>query len=227
MARKGGIGWILGGAAALLGIAMLAVGKDEDETGESRGEKDEIDPTPKPSKKGQPPVPEFVSGLIWPLPTVDKRKPTSMGTLGASRGTKTGVQKYHTGTDIGAPAGALVIAMEGGTVENTVNGWANDGPIGDTARILIQGDSGNVGNYAAISKKSWEEFGLQEGDRVEAGQPIGRIGTYPGGSTMLHFELYKKGTHDNKKWYKGALPEQLRDSGQWLEWSSESGDTFA
>lgn len=215
--------WIAA-AGAFIGLGALALSRTaKADPSTSEDEDDEGDLILDEDDDGLPPAkdssaePDYVPGLIWPLPKVSKRNPTALGSFGASRGSKDGKKKLHAGTDIYAPAGSPVVAMEGGTVVNIVNGWAK----GDTARILIQGDSGNVANYAAISKKSWEEFGIQEGDRVEAGETIARIGTYPKGSTMLHFELYRSGTKDNKRWYSGNRPPQLLDSEVWLGWSEE------
>lgn len=166
-----------------------------------------------PSKPG-------VQGFVWPLPKVRKKGPKYLGSFGVRRNIVDGKQKMHAGVDIGAPYLSPIVAMEGGIVVNTVNGWAK----GDTARILIQGDSGNVLNYAAISKKSWEPFGIGEGSRVQAGQTIALIGKYPGGSTMLHLERYREGSRDNKKWFEGSRPSSLLDAQALL---AGSHDIFA
>ena len=185
--------WLkLGFGAAVVAVGAFALKKAlaaraEDEEDESR-----FFPTP------------AGPALVWPLPQVRKKEPTYLGSFGVKRSIVDGKQKMHAGVDIGAPYLSPVVAMEDGVVVNTVNGWAK----GDTARILIEGKSGVI-NYAAISKKSWEPFGIKEGSHVRAGQTIARIGKYPGGSKMLHLELYRHGTRDNKKWYQGARPAEL------------------
>lgn len=199
----------LGAAAATVGALVLRKIVSKKSTSTSTDDGNFFFP-PKPAQQG----------LIWPLPHVRKKGPTHLGSFGVRRSIVDGKQKMHAGVDIGAPYLSPVVAMESGTVVNTVNGWAK----GDTARILIEGDSGIVFNYAAISKKSWEQFGIGEGSRVLAGQTIALIGKYPGGSKMLHLEAYRKGSRDNKKWFEGSRPASLLDAQALL---ASSQDIFA
>lgn len=151
----------------------------------------------------------------WPLPG-QAAAMTSMREFGASR-----KKKWHAGIDLKAPEGTVVVAMESGRVTKIVRGWDNirEGKhVGNTARILIEGDTGPVVNYAAVGIDSWEPFGLKRGDRVQKGQPIARVGRYPDGGQMLHLETYRHGTRDNLRWMKGSpAPEGLLDPTFYVE----------
>lgn len=147
----------------------------------------------------------------WPIQGAAPRTTfKSSASFGAPR-TSGDKDRWHVGIDIAAKRGDVVVAMEdgmlvckGGTCEQ---GWM--GP--DAKAVLIQGDSGLVVLYGALIPGSYKEFGLGPGARVTRGQPIGRVGTYPAGSSMLHLETYAKGTTDNASWYQGkpAPPEVL------------------
>lgn len=51
-----------------------------------------------------------------------------------------------------------------------------------------------------------------------AGDPVGVLGTYPHGSSMLHFEVYRPGTRRNTRWYQGdSKPPALLDPRDYLE----------
>lgn len=158
----------------------------------------------------------------WPLPGVD----ATVDGFGSSRGPN----KLHPAIDLHAPEGTLVVATEPGVVVNIVRGWDNvykKGELveGNTARMLVQGDSGLVVNYAAIGIDSWDEMGLREGDRVVKGQAIARVGRYPSGAQMLHFETYRSGTRDNLKWFKDQPPpDELLDPTNYLERAQAGGD---
>lgn len=106
-------------------------------------------------------------------------------------------QKYHAGIDVYASNGDVVMACESGTIVNLYyffhDAWA----------MIVQCDSGLVINYGEIKAKSWKEFGLSKGSRVRKGQPIARIGRMSGGSSMLHFECYRKGTKKNHRYFGG------------------------
>jgi murein DD-endopeptidase MepM/ murein hydrolase activator NlpD len=151
---------------------------------------------------------------IWPIVHgPDPKVATSGGkSLGASRPNN----RQHAGVDIIVPAGTAVVATEAGTIVAT-NAWA--GP--DAKSLLLETDGGFVVNYGAVAPGSWHEFGLGVGSRVVAGQPIARIGRYPHGSAMLHFELYALGTRKNERWRAGkAPPDNLLDPTGYLERAS-------
>lgn len=143
---------------------------------------------------------------LWPLAQAPRRW-TSGGRFGASR--SSGARK-HAGIDLGAPAGTPVLATEPGEIVRVWKGWAG----GDTARVVERTDSGLTLVYAAISKNG---IAVSKGDRVDAGQLLGVVGTYPGGSQMLHFETYAFG-NDNRRWATAdGPPDGLLNPTDYLE----------
>ncbi len=56
-------------------------------------------------------------------------------------------------------------------------------------------------NYGEVHKDSLKANGLKEGDSVRAGQVIGFAGKMFR-SSMLHFEIYRKGIDHNLRWLK-------------------------
>ena len=153
---------------------------------------------------------DFASGRpkpFWPLITNHRSKftisyRTTGGEIvgnGARRFmAKRGDAKYHTGIDLYASDGDMVVAMESGTIVNVYHfyhgAWA----------LFIQCDSGLVINYGEVKRNSWKEFGLGEGSHVKRNQPIARIETMSGGSSMLHFETYMKPSTQNERYFGGA-----------------------
>lgn len=142
---------------------------------------------------------------LWPLK--DGKTQTSFkssASFGAAR--TSGSKRWHVGIDIPAKRGDIVVAMEDGELvckgKTCEQGWS--GP--DAKAVLVANDSGLVVLYGALIPGSYKEFGLGPGSRVKRGQPLGRIGTYPAGSSMLHLETYAKGTKNNAPWYQGKPP---------------------
>jgi murein DD-endopeptidase MepM/ murein hydrolase activator NlpD len=154
---------------------------------------------------------------VWPL--INKREKLvpekgvywGMRGFGVDRGTGTG--KYHAGIDLAASWGDPVVATEDGVIVGT-QGW--DGA--NAKAIAIETISGVVPFYGAVAPNSWKEFGLGVGSKVKQGQVIARVGQYPGGSEMLHFELYTSGTIRNEKYYiDKPRPSNLLDPTQYLK----------
>lgn len=102
--------------------------------------------------------------------------------------------RYHVGIDLYADAGDVVRAAESGVVVRTqtfkLGTWA----------LLVRGDSGITVNYGEVKPSSWLEFGVAEGKRVAAGQPIARVGLSSSGSHMLHLETYSCCPVENESW---------------------------
>lgn len=97
--------------------------------------------------------------------------------------------RFHVGIDINFGArGALVVACEAGKILSSYPFLMKDGK--GVSCILVEHDSGIVINYGEVDAGSLKEFNLKVGDRVQAGQPIGRVGRCPEGDSMLHFETY-------------------------------------
>lgn len=151
----------------------------------------------------------FVDGLPaphWPVETLEEDKVVvayrdvrkkwhgQWGRhIGAKRQGSAGEKKHHAGVDLYADEGDVVRAMEGGEVIAQLpfhhGTWA----------VYVRHDSGPIVNYGEVEKGSWTEFGFPlqvlEGEtqivRVEAGDPLARIGRQSGGGTMLHLETYE------------------------------------
>jgi len=136
---------------------------------------------------------------------------------------KRGDAKYHVGIDLYASDGDVVVSMESGTVVNLYHfyhgAWA----------MIVQCDSGLVINYGEIKRNSWKEFGVSKGSKVKRNQPIARIGTMSGGSSMLHFETYMKPTTQNERYFGGATGTILNPTYYLLraKYYAEKGYTFS
>lgn len=147
---------------------------------------------------------------VWPLPDVWRAVPTSGGRrFGADRSSG---ERHHAGVDLLAPKGALVVAPEAGEVV-ALQGF--NGP--QAKAMLIQTDTGPVILLGEVFPDSWAEFGVSQGSWVDKGDSVARIGVNPGGSTMLHYEMYSPGTRKNHRWYPGkSPPARLRDPTHYL-----------
>ena len=120
------------------------------------------------------------SGFIWPTP--GHNLVTSL--FGNRRHPITGVNRMHSGIDIGAPFGAQIVASAGGVV-NFV-GYERGG-FGNW--IQIDHGNGFMTRYAHNARNR-----VRLGDRVVAGQHIADVGS-TGSSTgaHLHFEILENG----------------------------------
>lgn len=101
--------------------------------------------------------------------------------------------RQHQGTDIFAPVGTPVVAFAPGTVRRLRN--ETEGGLGGNT-VTIQGDDGNSYYYAHLDQRV---NGLQEGQRIEAGQQIGTVGmtgNARGTEPHLHFSI-NEGTSNN------------------------------
>lgn len=153
----------------------------------------------------------------WPLPEVTPRRVYTHGgkAFGASRAAG---KRNHAGVDILAPRYALVVAPESGTI---VASQTFNGP--NAYALLIQTDSGPVILLGEVEPDSWREFGLAIGSRVDKGQPVARVGINPGGSTMLHYEMYREGTKRNYSWPASSpAPAALLDPTAYLSTAAGS-----
>lgn len=134
----------------------------------------------------QPDVVEEVQAenaeMIWPLP-LEHNKITSP--YGWRIHPVLEEKKLHTGIDIAAPSDVDIMAVQKGTV--TQADWL--GGYGKT--IIIQHDNGIETLYAQCN-----ELLVSEGDTVEAGDLIARVGS-SGMATgpHLHFEVRKDGEY--------------------------------
>ncbi len=126
-------------------------------------------------------------GMVWPI---------SGGDISDVPGPRThpvyGYRSCHTGIDIAVPSGTNIKAARGGTVAEISRG----GPYG--LATLVAHGGGMTTFYAHQSSVR-----VKEGDRVEAGDVIGEVGS-TGWSTgpHLHFEIHMDGdAYDPRGWY--------------------------
>jgi murein DD-endopeptidase MepM/ murein hydrolase activator NlpD len=105
--------------------------------------------------------------------------------------------------------GDVLVATEDGVVVG-VQGWAGE----NAKALLFETDSGLVVLYGAVLPGST----AHRGARISEGKPLAKVGVYPGGSSMLHMELYRPGTRTNAVWDTGtSQPEELLDPTPYLE----------
>ncbi len=148
------------------------------------------------------------AALFWPVQTLDRggREVAYLGVSGKAYG-RNGRRfladraggRYHVGVDLWGNAGDIIVACEDGVVINHYHFYHG------VHALFVECDSGIVINYGEVKVDSWKEFGLDNGSRVKAGQPIARVGQMIN-SSMCHFETYIKGTKTNQKYYKGNQP---------------------
>ncbi len=170
-----------------------------------------------PPRPSAAPFAEIRGQLAWPVRTNDSRYGEvaytdiyDVGHGNASR--RFGAPRdgrRHAGIDLYGDSGDVVVAMADGTVVNTQT--FHLGSHG----ILVEHD-GAVVLYGEVRPGSWNEFGVGEGSRVSAGDPIARIDCLVGedpncDSHMLHLETYAPGTLKNMQWSSSSPPAALRD----------------
>lgn len=162
-------------------------------------------PDPKPDPKPEPdPMddydPQPGSEPLWVLPGNDYQ--VRPGSFGQKRPfASSNPTTHHTGSDIDADFGAPVLMPSRGTVVRN-GGWAGSNAKATTVQL----DAGPVIVFGAVHPDHMPA----PGRRLERGELVGRIGRYPGGSTMLHFEL----------WKVGSFKEKARPSGPW-KWGAD------
>ena len=120
----------------------------------------------------QPATP--VADRVFPVPGESAGSP-----FGIRSDPFTGEPRMHKGVDVGAPMGTPIVAAQAGTV-TFAGEWGSYGNI-----VIIDHGDGVETRYAHQS-----QVGVAAGDRVEAGQAIGAVGS-TGRSTgpHLHFEV--------------------------------------
>lgn len=166
------------------------------------------------------------AALCWPVQTRDRggREVAFMGVSGkvyGSNGRRFLAERpggrCHVGVDLWADAGDIVVACEDGKIVSHYHFY--DG----VHALFEQCDSGVVINYGEVKSSSWQEFGVEVGTLVKAGQPIARVGQMTN-SSMCHFEMYIRGTTANKRHYTGnAPPRELLNPTKYLLYLAELG----
>lgn len=133
--------------------------------------------------------------MLWPV-DISARVITS------GFGVQRGKRDYHRGIDISAPRGANVIAAAPGVAA------LDQQPKGYGRFIIIDHGNGYRTLYAHLLDTS-----VRDGERVAAGQTIGRVGK-SGNATgyHLHFELHHGGLLADPRHYLPALTPSLAKS---------------
>lgn len=186
-----------------------------------------------PLRKTEVAFAEGADRPLWPLATDDDRKIRVSYEdvrekwhgrwgrhFGATRNGERG-KRVHVGVDLFADEGDIVVAMEPGEVLATLPFHS------DTDAIYIQHDSGQIVNYGEIAPSSHKEFGITRGigtgQRVDAGQPLARVGLADGVTHMLHVETFAPETEIDRirngkmQWYVGDVaPVGMLDPTRYL-----------
>ena len=148
------------------------------------------------------------SGLFWPVCTSHPRgrEVAYKGVNGVTYGMNgrrfladRSPDRFHVGVDLWGNDGDLIVACEDGKIVNHYHFYRG------VHALFVQCDSGHVINYGEVREASWNEFGLDIGSRVQAGQPIAVVGRMKQDS-MCHFEMYTEGTKENCRYYMGTTP---------------------
>lgn len=177
---------------------------------------------PMPKSRGAPfcPVPD--GARVWPVAGGRRRlsylkasggyEGNAARAFGASRPAAEGCSiRKHGGMDLYGGNYPVRAIADGVIVAG--QGWA-----GPNAKAFLIDHGPFVALYGAVVPNGLAQHGLKVGDSVQAGQVISRIGTYPGGSTMLHFETYVKGTRKNYRWCGSSPPSVFLDPSILLQW---------
>ncbi|MHC4948017.1 MAG: peptidoglycan DD-metalloendopeptidase family protein, partial [Planctomycetota bacterium] len=112
---------------------------------------------------------------------------------------------WHHGLDIRADAGAPVVAAVGGWV-----GYVGEYFAGDPHQynVTIVGDDDLIWQYNHVTQSSVQQLGLDVGDRVEAGEPVGEVYNWPGQYDHLHLNACELGGFDPDPWQAQAADPQ-------------------
>lgn len=131
------------------------------------------------------PLRPFRGALEWPVP----------GRLAAQYGQTAGRLGGNTvknGVEIAATDDAPVRAVHGGTVgfADVFTGFGN--------LVILDHGGGNYSLYGYLAS-----MGVKQGDRLDSGAEVGRVGRAPGGSPALYFEMRIDGKSvDPVQWLK-------------------------
>ncbi len=132
-----------------------------------------------------------LSSLMWPVPSCN----IITSRFGYRTSPTAGASSYHGGLDIGASAGAAIVAAQKGTVilASSISGYGNT--------VMIDHGGGVVTLYGHMSSIS-----VSYGQKVSQGQTIGKVGS-TGISTgpHCHFEIRVNGSQTNPAPYFSGL----------------------
>jgi len=163
---------------------------------------------------------------VWPIGSNRKwfykftsNGPNGMGCFGYKRPG----QRTHAGVDLPGKSGDIVRAIEDGRIVSFYHflsgTWAILVDHGDITINYSEVDSRSM-DYYFLTPRYYKERGKDmittgdPGSTVKAGDPIGRVGLLPSGSSMCHLELYTSGVSFNKRWLNfptGVMPSGMYD----------------
>ncbi|MDD5634939.1 MAG: M23 family metallopeptidase [Candidatus Omnitrophica bacterium] len=170
----------------------------------------------------------------WPVPdSYSKNIPLNgPGSFAEDRG-----DRHHSGVDIYASKGSVVVSIEDGiVVAEDIFTTPGKNPYWFMTRfVAIKNGSGQICKYCEL-----EDVSVKRGDKVKGGQVIGHVGSVldfnnidqgsplyiqkmkeSGVKSMLHFELYAKGpvvfeNYCGGNCFSSGLPDNLLDPTEYL-----------
>ena len=150
----------------------------------------ELDAAQKPSDSGgaERPIPARAAEPQWRFPLADSDYLALTSPFGYRVSPLLGVEMYHDGLDIAGVWRAQVVSIADGVVREhwpPPDGYWRGHPIYG-GMVVIEHDDGTAALYAHLS---WTR--VHTGDRVTAGEVLGRIGeTGKADGPHLHFEIH-------------------------------------
>lgn len=144
------------------------------------------------SRSGSEPLPRK---RVWP---VSKNRGV-ISPFGAHRTRANGDERLHAGVDLGALVGDQILALDNGTVLHPVTGYSLG--AGLQAVAIKHSDAEYI--YAEIL------VDVKPGEKVTAGQVIGRVAKNSDGNSMLHLEAWEKAPHGFTEWTPTYRPPGL------------------
>ncbi|WP_338504864.1 M23 family metallopeptidase [Sphingomonas kaistensis] len=148
-----------------------------------------------PRRDGGPAGPLIISSSGLAIPVAGIRMADLTDTYKASRG---GGSRVHNAIDIMAPRGTPVVAATEGTVE----------------KLFFSRGGGGITAYVRSPDGQWLHYyahldsyapGLQEGQRISRGDPIGTVGISGNASPSgphLHYAIYRMSP--GERWWQGT-----------------------
>jgi murein DD-endopeptidase MepM/ murein hydrolase activator NlpD len=191
-------------------------------------ETDNKAPLPIPINKPVPFAPHPPMGSYWPLISTHKKgkdvayqyqtQPSKYigNKTRCFLASRSNGARYHVGIDLYANYKDKIVACEAGVIINFYHFYRS------TYALIVEHENVVI-NYGEVHKDSLKANELKRGDSVSAGQVIGFAGRMYA-SSMLHFEVYRKGTHSNLRWLKGNnVPDTLLNPTKYLLFLQEYG----
>lgn len=191
-------------------IAAAVLRPRKAKAAEPEPEKPQPEPEPEQGKQwtyDPPPAPHEGASPLWMLPnSARKWRRTSFGSprpWGSSSPTG-----KHKAIDIRANENDPVVVPTDGVIVGDT-GWVGEGTRG----VLFQSYGGPMLVFGAVAPGSYPAKGTE----LKRGELVARIGRYPKGDSMLHFEVYKVGVRKRVRWpYDQPQPPQLVDPHAYL-----------